>query len=164
MSRATEPTSRVVQPDAGTSFWQPVPANGFVELKISGVGQTGMSDFDSGTQTVAAGCFVREHVHDDCEELIFCFEGSGTALVDGAEHPMQPGTLLYLASGSRHKFTASADGPLRFLWVLMPGGLSDFFRAIGRPRTAGEPAPEPFPRPENVEQIERDTVFGRLGG
>ena len=52
------------------------------------------------------------------------------------------------------------DEPMTFLWILMPGGLDDFFAQIGRPRTPGEPAPEPFPRPENVAEIERRTVFG----
>lgn len=42
----------------------------------------------------------------------------------------------------------------------MPGGLEDFFAAIGRERKAGEPAPEPFPRPADVEAIEKRTVFG----
>jgi len=51
---------------------------------------------------------------------------------------------------------------LKMLWVLMPGGLEDFFEAIGRPRRPGEPAPEPFPRPENVEEIECATVFSGL--
>jgi hypothetical protein len=41
----------------------------------------------------------------------------------------------------------------------VPNGLEDFFRLIGRDRLKGEPAPAPFPRPENVLQIERDTVF-----
>ena len=42
----------------------------------------------------------------------------------------------------------------------MPNGLETFFKAIGRPMTPGEPAPEPFPRPDNVLEIERKTVFG----
>ena len=50
--------------------------------------------------------------------------------------------------------------PLTFLWLLMPGGLEDFFEAIGRERDPEQPAPEPFPRPENVAEIERNTVFG----
>jgi hypothetical protein len=48
---------------------------------------------------------------------------------------------------------------LKFAWVLMPGGLEDFFQAIGRPRRPGEPAPQPFARPDNVLEIERKTVF-----
>jgi len=47
-------------------------------------------------------------------------------------------------------------------WVLLPGGLEDFFQAIGRPRRPGTPAPKPFPRPENVDATERQTVFAAL--
>ena len=35
-----------------------------------------------------------------------------------------------------------------------------FSAEIGRPMTPGEPAPEPFPRPENIAEIEARTVFG----
>jgi hypothetical protein len=41
------------------------------------------------------------------------------------------------------------------LWVISPPGLEDFFRAIGRPRAAGEPAPAPFSRPADVVAVER---------
>jgi len=41
------------------------------------------------------------------------------------------------------------------MWVITPPGLEDFFKAIGRARTAGEPAPEPFARPTDVIAIER---------
>ena len=41
------------------------------------------------------------------------------------------------------------------LWLVSPAGLENFFKAIGRPRTAGAPAPGPFARPENVTAIER---------
>ena len=49
---------------------------------------------------------------------------------------------------------------MTFLWVFAPGGLDDFFAEIGRPRTPGQPAPEPFARPANVAEIEARTVFG----
>ncbi|MEQ9124458.1 MAG: cupin domain-containing protein, partial [Alphaproteobacteria bacterium] len=68
------PNSKVVQPDAGRSFWQPVPANGHVEVKIEG-GADGMANFDCGVQEVAPGSHVREHAHDRNEELIFVYEG-----------------------------------------------------------------------------------------
>jgi hypothetical protein len=49
---------------------------------------------------------------------------------------------------------------MTFVWFLMPGGLEEFFEAIGRERLPDQPAPEPFPRPTNVAEIERQTVFG----
>jgi hypothetical protein len=49
---------------------------------------------------------------------------------------------------------------MTFVWVMTPGGLDRYFAEIGRPRTPGEPAPEPFPRPANVAEIEARTVFG----
>ena len=117
--------------------------------------------FESGVQEVAPGCFVREHAHDAHEELILVMEGEGIAELEGEQHPMCSGTTLYLSSTEKHKFTNTGEGPLRFFWVLMPGGLSDFFSAIGKQRIGTEAAPEPFSRPENVAQIEADTVFSR---
>jgi len=43
---------------------------------------------------------------------------------------------------------------------MMPGGLDQFFAEIGRTREPGQPAPEPFPRPDNIAEIEARTVFG----
>jgi uncharacterized RmlC-like cupin family protein len=105
---------------------------------------------------------VREHVHDHHEEVIIVLEGDGTATIDGEAHPMHTGTILYLAPGSLHQFTNQGNIPLRFCFVLTPGGLKDFFSAIGRPRTPGENAPEPFERPADVKSIEKRTVFGSV--
>ena len=151
--------SFAVQPGAAESHWQPVPANGFVEVHVSRHRVATHTPFESGLQEVAAGGHVREHAHDPHEELILVIEGTGTATIDGEMHPMQPGTTLFLAPGSRHGFVNDGEGPLRFFWVLMPGGLSDFFAGIGRERRPGEPAPAPFPRPDDVDRIEADTVF-----
>ncbi len=153
--------SRVVQPDEGRSFWQPVPANGHVEVKVEG-GRDGMANFDCGVQEVAPNSYVREHAHDRNEELIFVYEGEGEAVVDGEAHPMRLGTTFYLAKDSRHLFRNTGKGPMRFFWTLLPGGLAPFFEAIGRERQSGTPAPAPFPRPEDIAAIERKTVFGKL--
>ena len=37
-------------------------------------------------------------------------------------------------------------------WVFMPPKLEEWFRAIGKPRKAGDPEPEPFPRPPNTDE------------
>jgi mannose-6-phosphate isomerase-like protein (cupin superfamily) len=162
MTHERGPISIVVQPNEAESYWQPVPANGFVEVHVSRHRHQTMTPFESGIQEVASGCFVREHAHDPHEELILVIDGEGVAMIDDEEHPMRPGTTLYLAPTHTHKFTNTGSGPLRFFWVLMPGGLSDFFSAIGRPRQQGDPVPGPFPRPDNVAQIEADTVYMKL--
>lgn len=151
--------SIAVQPGDTESHWQPVPANGFVEVHVSRHRTATHTPFESGLQEVAPGGRVREHAHHPHEELILVIEGTGTAIIDDESHPMQAGTTLYLAPESRHTFINEGDGPLRFFWVLMPGGLSDFFAAIGRERRAGDPVPEPFPRPDDVNRIEAETVF-----
>ena len=90
-------------------------------------------------------------------------KAEGVAEIEGCEHPMLPGVSFYLAPHQRHKFVNTGKAELKFFWVFLPGGLSGFFRTIGRPRNPDEPAPDPFERPENIIRIEKDTVFGVLG-
>jgi len=151
----------VVQPGEGREFWQPVPANGFVRCLLASQDFDAQTAFAMGTQTVAAGCFVREHLHPDNEEVIFVLQGTGEALLDGERtEPMQPGTCLFLGRNRLHRFQANDDAPMTFMWLMMPGGLETFFARIGREKHPGEAAPAPFPRPADVLQIEAETVFG----
>jgi mannose-6-phosphate isomerase-like protein (cupin superfamily) len=152
----------VVQPGEAESFWQPVPANGYVEVRVSHRRDPSIGSFATGIQVVAPGCHIREHVHPDQEELLCFFGGSGEAVIDGEAHPVGEGTTVYIGAGHRHKFVNPGPGELKFFWVMLPGGdngLDDFFARIGRPRKPGEPAPEPFPRPDDVLEIEAATVF-----
>ena len=151
---------KIMGPDEGDSFWQPVPANGFVRNIFSRQGLGAQNDFSIGTQTVAPGCFIREHTHAHNEEIIFVVEGKGVARVDGVDHPIEKGSAVYIGLNRKHHFLNPNAEPMTFLWIMMPGGLDRFFAEIGRPRTPGEPAPEPFPRPANVAEIEARTVFG----
>ena len=159
----SEPGAAFVrQPDEGESFWQPVPANGYAEVRVSKRDSPKIQGFSSGIQVIAPGCHIREHQHGAEQELLFFFEGTGKILINGFEHPVRPGTTAYLGPWNKHKIVNDSQADLKMLWVLMPGGLEDFCQAIGRPRTPGEPAPTPFPRPENVEEIERATVYAGL--
>ena len=152
----------VCQPDGGESYWQPVPANGYSEVRVSKRDAPELAGLSSGIQVIAPGGHVREHRHGSEQELLFFYEGTGRALVNGESHPIVPGTTFYLGPGNAHTLINEGEGELKMFWVLLPGGLEDFFEAIGRPRTPGEPAPVPFPRPDDVEEIERRTVFAPL--
>ena len=149
----------VVQPGEAESHWQPVPANGHIEV-LAAPHQVRMDHpFALGTQTVPPGGHVREHAHDRNEELIHVLTGTGRAVLDGESVPMRPGFTVFLGKNRRHMFINDGDEDLRWIWLIVPNGLEDFFAAIGRPRAAGEPAPAPFARPADVLEIERRAVF-----
>lgn len=148
--------------EEGRSFWQPVPANGFVRCLLESTEVGAEHPFSIGTQTIASGdCYVRTHAHDRHEEVIFFLEGRGRIEIDDGDTVAraEPGTLVYLGRNRRHSFINDSDAPLTFLWLLMPSGIEQFFARIGRPRQPDDPTPEPFARPENVAQIEAETVF-----
>jgi quercetin dioxygenase-like cupin family protein len=162
MDVKAEPSGQVVVrgPEDGDFYWQPVPANGFVRNIFNQVTAGARSNFSFGTQTVAPRCFIREHTHAHHEEIIYVVEGNGIARVDGVDHPLEKGSAVFIGLNRRHHFLNPHDEPLTFVVLMMPGGLDAFFAEIGRRREPGEPAPEPFPRPENIAEIEARTVFG----
>lgn len=78
-------------------------------------------------------------------------------MVDGEPHPLVPGTACFAGYDVKHEIiNESDDEDLVMMWVIAPGGLEDFFATIGRPRQAGDPAPEPFERPADVIAVERE--------
>lgn len=153
---------QVLGPNDGSSYWQPKPANGFVRTLLNKASTGASTPFSAGTQTIDPGCYVREHCHDAHEEILYITEGQGIAHIDGERHAMAPGVCLFLGKNRSHRFDNTGAGPLSFFWVLMPGGLDEFFEKIGRPREHGDVAPAPFERPDNVAAIEAATVFGTL--
>lgn len=147
-------------PETRESYWQPVPANGHVDVALA-PHIVGMENpFGMGTQSVAPGGYVREHTHDRNEEAVYVIEGHGRAVIDGTEYPMGPDSAIFLPRNVRHMFINDGETTLRWVWLIVPHGLEDFFRLIGKPRKAGDRVPSNFPRPDNVLEIERQTVFG----
>lgn len=163
VTQASTDTPRylAIQPGTTPSYWQPKPANGHATVLLAG-SQTVSGNVSMGTQTIAPGCFVREHAHAENEELIFVLSGQGLVVAEDREHPMVPGALFYFGPNARHKFVNTGAEPLTFAWTMLPCGLEDFFAAIGRPRQEGEPAPAPFERPADVKAIELGTVFADI--
>ena len=138
----------IIQPHEGDSFWQPVPANGHADPKLTPA-NTRYGDLSMGYQTIAPRSRVREHAHGDQIELQICFRGQGRVVVDGVSHPLVPGTACFLGYDVKHEIINDSADELTMLWVIAPPGLEDFFATIGRARVRGEAAPVPFERPAN---------------
>jgi hypothetical protein len=149
----------VRQPGSAVSYWQPVPANGHIEVIFAPETVPMDHPIGFGTQTVAPGGHVREHAHDRNEEVVYVISGQGRAVIDGESHPMRPGSAFFIGKNRRHMFINEGTEDIVWTWLIVPNGLEDFFRLIGRPREAGDAAPTPFARPDNVLEIERNTVF-----
>jgi quercetin dioxygenase-like cupin family protein len=144
----------VRRPDEGKSYWQPVPAGDYAEVMLTPA-DTGHDGYSTGFQTVAPGGRIRAHSHDAQVELQVCFRGTGHIVIDGETHKLAPGTMCFLGRDALHEIVNDGTDPLVMLWLIAPGGLEDFFAAIGRARTPGEAAPAPFARPADVVEIER---------
>lgn len=155
---------RVIQPGQAESHWQPMPANGHIAILFSPDKVRMEHPIGLGTQTVPPGGHVREHSHDRHEEVLFFIRGRGRAVIDGESVPLEPGTAIFLGRNRRHMFINEGDEDMHWMWLIVPNGLEDFFRAIGRPRTEGEAVPDAFPRPADVLEIERRTVFAPQPG
>ena len=149
----------VRQPDEGDSFWQPVPANGYATILMSPE-QCSSNFVSMGIQAIAAGGYVREHWHSRHEEILFCFEGRGEVIVDGESHPFVPGTAVFVGRWVRHRIVNRGEVDLKMTWTYLPPGLNEFMAAIGRPRRPGEAPPAPFPRRDDVLDVEKRAGFG----
>jgi mannose-6-phosphate isomerase-like protein (cupin superfamily) len=62
---------------------------------------------------------VHSHTYD---EVVLVLAGTGVAHVGGAEHPLAPGTCVYLPPGEQHCLENTGPAPLRVLGVFQPGG------------------------------------------
>jgi quercetin dioxygenase-like cupin family protein len=159
-ARAVLGQVKVLGPTDGESHWQPVPANGFVRNLFSDRTVESVAKFSMSTQTIAPGCFIREHTHSHNEEIIYVVSGSGSVKLDGEDIPISAGSAVFLGLNRKHQWNNPGPEPLTILIFFLPGGLDEFFKEIGRPKKAAEPTPAPFARPENIAEIEARTVFG----
>ena len=69
---------------------------------------------------VAAGGHSPRHSHD-YEHEVLILGGSGTIYLEGAEHPIKSGDVIYVPADEEHQFVASKDerdGGLRFICLV----------------------------------------------
>jgi len=150
----------VLQPDEGEALWQPLPSVGYIINKLTPY-NTPYDSFSMGIQVLESGAHIRRHGHERQHEVLFCYEGEGWADVGEQRYDVRPETTILIGRGVQHKVQNTGSGRMRMLWMIAPAGLEDWFRAIGRPRNAGEVTPAPFERPADVAEIQARQRFIR---
>jgi mannose-6-phosphate isomerase-like protein (cupin superfamily) len=77
------------------------------------------------------------HIHPDAEELVVVTSGRGVAILDGEEHLIEPGDVVYVAPNAEHEIRNTSDDLLGVIFINVPVG-----EALDRVREVG-PSPAP---------------------
>jgi mannose-6-phosphate isomerase-like protein (cupin superfamily) len=158
MSNHAKGIAIVLGPEDGESYWQPQPSRGYVINKINPY-TAPYDDFSTGIQVLEPGAHIRRHAHERSHELLFCFRGTGSAEIAGEAFEVHEETMMLIGRGLQHEITNTGAEQMRLLWFISPPGLEDWFRALGRPRRAGDPMPPVFERPTNIKEIQAQQRF-----
>lgn len=100
---------------------------------------------DLWTATIHAGCEPPMHIHHREDEWLCVLEGRITAFVDGAEIPVEAGSIGFLPRGVAHTYAVDT-GVARMLAINSPGGFAAMFGDVERAFAGAMPA---APRPED---------------
>ncbi len=109
----TKPQAAVIRPAD-----QPVADRGggnrTIPLVMPG---TGATQLINGITVIAPGGAIGEHFHN-CEESVIVLDGSGFAVIDGAEHLVGAGDTSWIPPNLPHFFRNGSDTvPLRIFWT-----------------------------------------------
>lgn len=101
------------------------------------------------------------HVHDDEDEVVIVVEGRLAYKVGDRSGVTGPGGLLWMPRDVPHAIAQTGSGPCRFVTIVTPAGIEDFFRAqrdylVTRP--SGQ-APDPSEL-ASVDGAEKRRVVG----
>ncbi len=64
---------------------------------------------------MVAGAQGEYHYHNQRESLIYIIAGEGMELVDGVEHPIKAGDILYIRPGEKHTIVNRSAKDIRYL-------------------------------------------------
>jgi quercetin dioxygenase-like cupin family protein len=82
--------------------------------------------------TLPPGGGAPQHVHHREDEILTVVEGTLTiSSANGKDYAAQAGSVVRLPRGARHAFRNATDAPVRMLITAIPGGLDNYFAALG---------------------------------
>ncbi|MBW2058137.1 MAG: cupin domain-containing protein [Deltaproteobacteria bacterium] len=80
----------------------------------------GAKNFIVGCHTMDPGGGAPEHTHENEQEAMFFYEGTGVATIDGVDYEILPDSVMLAPPGTRHSIRNTGKGPLKFVFVYCP--------------------------------------------
>jgi quercetin dioxygenase-like cupin family protein len=88
---------------------------------------------------VAPGGGPPPHIHQGEDEAFFVLDGALRVRCGDETFQVEPGGFVYLPRRVPHGWSVVGDIPARFLTLVSPGGIEEFFAEVGVPATALHP-------------------------
>jgi quercetin dioxygenase-like cupin family protein len=76
------------------------------------------------------------HVHTNEAEAFYVLDGTMTYRAGEDLHDLSAGSFIYLPKGLPHAFRVTGSTPVRFLGLVVPGGLLGLYDEVGVPASA----------------------------
>jgi mannose-6-phosphate isomerase-like protein (cupin superfamily) len=70
--------------------------------------------------SIPPGGEVGEEVHDDVDQVLIFIEGTGKAVIEDVESPIEPGSLYAIPLGTKHNFVNTGANDLKIISVYAP--------------------------------------------
>jgi quercetin dioxygenase-like cupin family protein len=80
----------------------------------------GCKNLCAGVSFFPAGQHAPGHIHEKEEEVIYCLEGVGEALIDNNNYEIKPGTVVYFPPGSLHSIDNTGKETIKLLFMFSP--------------------------------------------
>lgn len=142
----------VVGPDEGESYWQADPSPGYVQGKM-GPTSSPIAHYSVGTQFLESGGAVREHGHNQLNELLIVVKGTVVACLEGEEATCPPGSVICIGRNKMHSWHTAGAEDVVVLGIIDPPGMDGALAVTGRLRVPGEPRPANIPRNAETGRI-----------
>jgi quercetin dioxygenase-like cupin family protein len=88
---------------------------------------------------VAPGGGPPPHIHQGEDEAFFVLDGALQVVCGDDMFQVEPGGFVFLPRGIPHGWSVVGDLPARFLTLVSPGGLEEFFAEVGVPASSLHP-------------------------
>jgi len=83
---------------------------------------------DFGTVELAPGEYPPDHAHVAAGEVMWVHRGRGIVRIDGEEHPVEEGMVVFAPPGVRHQFVNTGEEMMVIAYAYSPSGTEAQFR------------------------------------